>query len=27
MSTRVRGFKPGPDGLTATAMNDVWLES
>ena len=27
MSTRVHGFKPGPDGLTATAMNDVWLES
>ena len=27
MSTRVHGFKPGPDGLTATAMNDVWLET
>ncbi len=27
MSTKVRDFKPGPDGLTGTAMNDVWLES
>jgi len=27
MSAKVRGFKPGPDGLTATAMNDVWLET
>ena len=27
MSARVHGFKPGPDGLTATAMNDLWLEN
>jgi len=27
MSTKVHDFKPGPDGLTGTAMNDVWLES
>src|SRR5438445_620591 len=26
MSTKVHDFKPGPDGLTGTAMNDVWLE-
>jgi peptide/nickel transport system substrate-binding protein len=27
MSTKVHDFRPGPDGLTGTAMNDVWLES
>ena len=26
MSTKVHDFKPGPDGLTGTAMNDAWVE-
>ncbi len=26
MATKVHDFKPGPDGLTGTALNDVWLE-
>jgi peptide/nickel transport system substrate-binding protein len=27
MSTKVHDFKPGPDGLTGTAMNDAWVEA
>jgi peptide/nickel transport system substrate-binding protein len=27
MSTKVHDFKPGPDGLTGTAMNDAWVET
>ena len=27
MSTKVHDFKPGPDGLTGTAMNDSWMET
>ena len=27
MAAKVHDFKPGPDGLTGTAMNDVWVES
>ncbi|HEX9437306.1 MAG TPA: ABC transporter substrate-binding protein [Candidatus Limnocylindria bacterium] len=26
MSAKVKGFKPGPDGFTAVALNDVWLD-
>ena len=26
MSTKVHGFKPGPDGLTGLPLNDVWME-
>ena len=26
MSNKVHDFKPGPDGLTGTPMNDAWLE-
>ena len=26
MATRVHDFRPGPDGLTGTAMNDAWVE-
>ena len=26
MSTKVRGFKPGPDGLTGAPLNDVWVD-
>ena len=26
MSTKVHGFKPGPDGLTGTPLNDVWVD-
>jgi peptide/nickel transport system substrate-binding protein len=26
MSTKVHGFKPGPDGLTGAALNDVWVD-
>jgi len=27
MAAKVHDFKPGPDGLTGTAMNDAWVES
>ena len=27
MAAKVHDFRPGPDGLTGTAMNDVWVES
>ena len=26
MSTKVHGFKPGPDGLTGAPLNDVWVD-
>src|SRR5438105_4593749 len=26
MATKVHDFRPGPDGLTGTAMNDAWVE-
>jgi len=26
MSAKVKAFKPGPDGFTALALNDVWLD-
>lgn len=26
MAAKVKGFKPGPDGFTAFALNDVWLD-
>src|SRR5207249_645429 len=26
MATKVHDFRPGPDGLTGTAMNDGWVE-
>ena len=26
MSTRVHGFRPGPDGLTGAPLNDVWVD-
>ncbi len=26
MATKVHDFKPGPDGLTGLALNDVWVE-
>jgi peptide/nickel transport system substrate-binding protein len=27
MSTKVHGFRAGPDGLTGAALNDVWVEA
>ena len=27
MSTKVHDFKPGPDGLTGTPMNDGWVDA
>jgi len=26
MSTKVHGFKPGPDGLTGAPLNDLWVD-
>jgi peptide/nickel transport system substrate-binding protein len=26
MSTKVHGFRPGPDGLTGAPLNDVWVD-